>query len=297
MAVATPRWKDRVISKSASGWTGTLGWDVVQFVDELDAYNAIPAEINDSHPDEPALMLARFRPANVGLTMMTIVAEYAVPKDGYFEPNAAPLDQLERYIWKSGGSNLPVDRDIDHNPLITSAKVPATGITDFFKTRFLHITRYEPFYNAALAQEIENTVNAAAMTIAGFGAIDQGTLICRTYQPTQDYTSAALWVHVEYVFEYNANGFQARFIDADRFCLDAQGNTQQILDASGNPVSKDIILNGRGAPVQSGFWAGKIGNAPTAGATPAGAAVQSTASANYLTYNIKGSYDFTSLGL
>ena len=297
MATATERWKERLITQASGQWRGTMGWDVVGFVDELDAYSAIPYSINDPHPLEPALMLARFRPSSKGLTMITIVAEFEVPVDGYFEGNASPLDQLERYEWKSGGNNLPVDHDINNNPLVTSAGVPIKGATNFFTSRFLHVRRYEPFYNASLAAQYENTVNSAPMTIAGFGSITQGQLILRSYQPTHDYTSSSLWVHVEYVFEFFPTGFQSRNLDADKMCLDSSGKCQQILDASGNPVSKDVTLNGYGIPAQAGFWAGRVGNAPTAGPTPPGATVQGSGAATFLVYNIKGQNDFTQLGL
>ena len=86
-------------------------------------------------------------------------------------------------------------------------------------------------------------------------------------------------------------------MDADKICYDASGKQQQILDQSGNPVAKDVVLNGYGAPIKSGFWAGKIGNPPANGTTPPGATLQAGSGSVFLVYNVKGQNDFTSLGI
>lgn len=198
------------------------------------------------------------------------------------EPNK--LDSRPKYRWQIGLKSEPVDRDIEGNPILNSAgqafEQPAQRD---FPTINLVVSRYEPFFNIALCLEYTNTTNADRWRVPGTnGSVDPGQARCVGIQPAEEYPLGIDYVLMQYAFEFQADGFDLRLRDQGTRGATARG-TAAILDTNGDEVTSDVLLDGRGLPLNDTYTL-KGGQSFGILSPVRGAEVERTESAVFLRY-------------
>ena len=264
------------------------GWKAIRFFTVANATNGVQAclaagipQTNQSHPLTKLLTCTSVRADGVSPNYFEVTATYTqLPSTG---PTNDPLKSPPTLKWKVGTKSEKIDHDLYGQVLKNTALVPfkSPGTRDS-GTLFLTITRNEPFYDVKKALALQNTVNATVWSPMGLPAVGPGQALCRSIAPTKEYTSSKLqYIPIAYEFEFrqgnNFNPDQPAKPDSDGFydgfklVLISQGKSAwyqdpasnsgdvllgEIVDAQGNKLSEDVLLDGLGVPITPSLAAG-----------------------------------------
>ncbi len=242
-----PNGSDRIVRWVAGGLT------TVQ--DALDDGN-FPVAFNDAYPDESnsARKARNIRINAIGFKVYSVEATYSVPEDGDSHPQDPDPGETPPLVfnWQTVQTQTPVDRDVNGNAIITSARRGVQGVTVPRNYKELTITRWEASYNATTALEYENAVNGD-----NFEGGVPGEVQCAIIQPSTSYQINATRVPIDYSFGFKPveiwgeNPWQTRVPDADSFgyvSVDGSPRRVRFTDLGGN-VLTDIPLDGFGVPI------------------------------------------------
>jgi hypothetical protein len=315
-AIATERFSEQKCTRDITGnWTATRGWDVIGYVSEDDAINATGVLVGASHPLTSSLVCTKIGLTENKLTKGVVIANYAVSTIIANDPN--PLIRVPVVSWKWGKQSLPIDTDINGNPILNSATDAfRSNATRNFSVRFLRISRWEPYYNEALASQYVDTTNSGAVVLQGITR-QPGQVYLLSYAPIEEYQVGAPYVHVAYEFEIrtpNTSGltslqirypFQLRLLD--------QGLRAQYQDPNNNNTktlgnlwlggqntqqcNRDVLLNGQGQPMDSTIAVTQMLYTATSQTLPSTVMTDKVNGATFLIYMIYAEQDLTALGV
>lgn len=140
-------------------------------------------------------------PAFKGPRYAVVTGVYKVGPFGGREEEEDPFARPTQYRWRPVTQSEQVDIDADGNPILNSAGDPFSNpLQGFLNTYILEATRNEPAFNAPMAVQYQNTVNADAFTLAG-NTIQPGEALCTGIFPQSSYTLSQEYVEVTYQFE------------------------------------------------------------------------------------------------
>ena len=302
----TEQWSERKLSKQSGRFVASRTYFVSGVTDESHALVAggVPQQ-NDAHPLNAAMLCEgpSIRQA-LSPTTYLVSCTYSIPPDGdhHFDDDD-PLSQPMRLHWTDGSTSEAIDRDIDGNPIVDSARDGFDPpLMEQFSTLFVAVSRYQPYYDPQQAILFANAVNNAELTLSGIGTVAARQMRCQSILPSEPYdvgineTNPGI-VHVTYRFEFRED-WRRRVMD-----MGFRGNTAsgklEIHDFEGNPVSTPVRLDSRGTPFSANYQLGEQGASPVLLTIPPGAEAESATGgeAYFLIWRTKKELDFTLLGL
>ncbi len=274
--MVTESWQGRQAGQSpAQGDTGVRVFTYVGIGDEAAARtelkNAFDVHQNAQWDDaDPDLICQSVFARRKSPLMQELTASYAYAPTGFFQPTADPLTLPWRYTWEPVTLTIPIDRDADGNPILNSAyDPPSSPPTKKVTFWCLRVLSNEPFFDYALFNPFNNTVNSDTITLTQPNGNDTtfgpGTIFCDLIRPTRDYTANDLFVPVERVLhiydtsqlDNQTDPHQLHLLDQGSagFYDDDDGTVKpgNIVDGVGNPVPQDVPLDGYGRPVKAGL--------------------------------------------
>jgi hypothetical protein len=269
MGTSTEKFSDRkCVQKIDGNWTASRGFVVIDFTDENDAVNCTGVTVGQPHPLNSNLICTHIGMSDNKLSLTNVIASYEI--SSLLDNPLNPIARQPIIRWKWGKVAHEADTDLNGKAILNSAydAFRSNGRKNF-SVRYLTITRYEPYYNQPAAENYTDTTNSASITFEGntFGA---GQMYCLSIAPTSDYQEGATYIQIAYAFEIRTPSpiaaglttaqkrypFQRRILD--------QGMRAQYLDpltttnklgnlyfASGEPVNRDVLLNGNGQPIDT----------------------------------------------
>ncbi|MDP9175610.1 MAG: hypothetical protein M3O30_17340 [Planctomycetota bacterium] len=314
MGIATERFSDRRLRQSIEGnWTAQRGWDVIAYTSALDAVSSTGVALGDSHPLADSLSCVSIEPEDDKLTKCIVRAQYAITS-----LNANPVDPTARapFIgWKRSKISQPTDTDINGNPILNSAKDAfRTNGTRTFSVKFLRFTRWEPFFDSSVSDMYTDTVNNAAVVFEGI-SYDAGQVYLHAYLPVEDYQSGCNFVKNYYEFEIRTpktsgltvkqkrHPFQRRQLDQGLRAQYSSSGTNTFGNLwLGGPspaqATRDVLLNGKGQPIDSTIMVTQSLIAPVAQTPPSTVLTDTTsAGVTWLIFMDYAETDFSTLGI
>lgn len=314
--VATERFSEQKCTRNIDGnWTATRAWDVINFTSEDDAINATGVLVGAAHPATSSMRCTSIGITENKLTKAIVVANYAVSTINANDPN--PLVRVPMIGWKRNRMSLPVDTDINGNPILNSATdAYKNNGTRYFTSRTLTFKRWEPYYNQSLANTYDNATNSDTWTIQGVTA-NPGQAQLIGYGPIEEYQVGAPFVHVAYEIEIRTPSgagltakqirypFQRRILDQGlRGVYKDPSNSMTktlghfYLSGSGlAPCTRDVLLNGQGVPIDSTILVTQSGFTAQTQTLPSTVLSDSTTGATFLIYMDYSELPFAGLGI
>lgn len=329
MPVFTRRWsnesRDTVagerdalgITATSATVSGTVEWDAYDptftSAAAVRSHAEFPVAINMQHPDEAGLILCRqYAIKRVGLRLWRVIAQFESPppgEDGHgAEEDDDPVSQPPQFQWDDIDYTEPVDRDVNGNAIVNSAKQWFANPTSRnFKAFRLTIAVNEASYNPNIALAYVNHVNSDEFQ----GAAPQ-EVRCLSIIPTNVYTATTSYINIAYSFEFRSidiwgeKPHQPRIKDQGRMgWADVDGANQRvrICTKNGQVVSDDEPLNGHGAPYDQDMTYLDGGDEPVESPswvsipTPPGATIEDTGVAVFLRYDVYPETSFGGLNL
>ena len=318
--VATERFTNATGVREISGnWTGVRAWDVIGMTasDPIDqAINATGVLVGSPYPNTTSLVCKQIGVTENKLTMMTVVANYGISTIVANDPN--PLLRAPVISWKRSRQSLPVDTDINGNPILNSATDAfRSNSSRNFNIKFLTFKRWESSYNQSLADAFDNAVNSDSFTIQGI-TYSPGQAQLVSYVPIEEYQETARFVHVCYELEIRTpsgsgltalqqrHPFQRRLMDQGLRGIyqDPNNSNTKTLGnfflggSGGQQCNRDVLLNGQGVPIDSTIVVTQAGYTAQTQTLPSTVLVDSaTTGANFLIYFDYAELPFAALGI
>jgi hypothetical protein len=317
MAVATERWSDRKLKELINGnWIAARGWDVVGYTNAQDAVAATGVVAGNPHPLCPYIKCTDIGVVEDKLSLCRVAANYNISS---ILPNPVnPVSRQPFVRWKRNKCAVPVDTDINGNAILNSA-------LDAFKnygnrnltSRTLTIRRYEPYYDQGQADYFIDTVNSTNVTFEGL-TFTPGQVYCVDYAPVTEYQEGCDFVENQYVFEIRTpkftnlttlqkrHPFQRRVLDQGLRCKynDATYGMSwgNLYTAHGELITRDVLFDGTGKPLDTSVKVGPGGMAPVAQTLPTTVlkdpiSISGTVRAVFLVYMDYPETDMTTLGV
>lgn len=163
--LVTRRWSDRSLSMGKEQWNASESYDVTGVDSQYDALNApgIPQD-GESNEANGRLKVTSRECTNIGPALYRVTVTYSMEAPEELEQEDGNLT-----VWtEDGNETVPVDRDIDGNPIFNSASDPPEQLpTRDTATQVICLKRDEPFFNNQQALVMRNTVNDADFMVAG----------------------------------------------------------------------------------------------------------------------------------
>ena len=258
-------------------------FDVVGAADEDEAMDTVYAlfgvQVNapyDPSDQNNVLFCESVVPRYDGAAMQEVTAQYRVPATGYFQPTVPPLTLPWRYEFGESIETPEFDRDVSGNAVLNAAgDPPSNPATRTVTKKTCSIYVNEAFYNNVTASMYENTVNSDTITLTQENGdsttYTPGTMKCTSYKPSHDYTRFDTHIptvrtvemynpqdinltepHQLHLLNRGSQGwYHAGSGDIDQYAgTPIKGN---ILDARGNQVSADVLLDGTGKPMDTSY--------------------------------------------
>jgi hypothetical protein len=311
-AVATERLSDRKLLQSTDGkWTAQLGYDVIGYVDEDTAIGACPVQEGSPHPRSSGLTCTKIQLMEDKLTMAHVVANFEVDAD------STQLNSPPSITWKWAKVSQPVETDLNGNGILNSAGDAFTSkASRQFAVRYLTITRNEPYYDQAVADQYTDTTNSDSISFEGI-TYNPGQVYCMSYAPTGAYHSTDPYVTVAYAFEIRSPNysnltpyqirypFQLRLLDQGQRGIyndTVAGNTfGHFYLCDHTQVTHDILLFGDGTPNDDAILVTAGGLQPVSQTLPTTVlseqvTLPSGYVATYLIYQLYSEIPFAGLG-
>lgn len=216
--IISESWSNRGYRRTRDGWVAERSFTSSGTSDASEAIAALAEQygvtFNASHPLNSAIKVF-----DVGVTgsegpeFLTLTASYALPPAGDWSggPEEDPLDTQPEYVWGKTIRTVDCETQIQekvgvvdgprHNaPILNPAGDPFSpphSRTVYCRT--FTVRRWEPFFNVALAEQFENTVNADAMVLGPL-TIGVGQMLCASIEPTGWTTAESTRAQVQYEF-------------------------------------------------------------------------------------------------
>jgi hypothetical protein len=226
---------------------------------------------NSVHPRNISIKCNGITFTQTGPLYLEARVSYSLPKYGsHSDPEVNPLLRPLRILWGKVIKQRPMERDMGGKAVLNSAgDPPSSPWMQPVIVRTLRLTRFEPFYDPAIAGRYENHVNGNAGNL-GKIQVAKGQCYCAAIEPTGEYTADAEYVEVAYDFEIDitlADPFQCHMLDRGRngFWSDSgtirKGPiTCKTLDSDGKvvyePVDGDVLLDNTGKPLDTSLYVG-----------------------------------------
>lgn len=208
----------------------------------------------------------------------TLGVSYGLGKGSGREEEEDPLSVPLRYSVRNGVSGEATDADVNGKALLNTAGDPFSGtVQTNVSALFIDVTRNETAYNLPQAIAFTNKTNADQFSLAGY-PINPGEAYCVGIQPTGQYSLGDTFVEVVYSFELRerltlANGdrvtaFIHRLLDQGKrgwaSTPGGGGDSVRLVDiavgggvnAEPSPVSSDVLLDGKGSPLEKDSFVG-----------------------------------------
>lgn len=184
------------------------------------------------------------------------------------ETKENPVDEPARKTWGSTARRVPLERDLDGDPIVNSANEPFDPPPEDEEYDLtLTITRNEATFDPLTIRAYQNKVNDAE-----FFDFPAGEVKCNEIVASDQERDDEAFVQVTYKFQIREGGWQLELLDQGFRQLDGAA-VVNILDERGQFLTKPTLLDGNGHATEPGD------------------------PAFYLTYTVKGSVDFSPLGL
>lgn len=252
MGIATQRFSDTKQTQLIDGsWKATIGWDVIDYISDYDAVNSCPIKQGSQHPLNEYLTCTSIGVTENKLTKAIVIAEFEVTS--LIDAGVNPINRPEVINWKWGKQTLPVDTDASGNPIVNSAgDAFRSNYSRNFSVRYLRVTRWELYYDQALASSYIDTTNSDTVTIQHTLSVGPGQMYFVNYAPVEEYQINSPYVKAMYEFEIrtpsspNLTTLQARYPFQLR--LVDQGQRGKYLDPNSTPTTN--------APTMGNFWLG-----------------------------------------
>jgi hypothetical protein len=316
-AVATLRF-DSSMQSTFTATTAVRVYDIIGASHEFEARNArdMP-KVGHGHPKNVSLFVqaVAFKQEGPNFWMGTATYGSLDTGGGGGEVSDDPLAEPIALLWRIGNTTVPIDRDVEKNPIVNSAGDPFTTPPNIqFQTLFVEARRNERTFNPQIAVNFANAVNQDRFVIDGRTYASKGQAKVVSIAPDSEYQPRkAKFVSVVYIFELRADGFKLRLMDqGTRAWAYKSGEVDEapyhILDKNDSPVTTDVPLNGRGIPKAGTYRylategvdhiARKIELTPKARpAGPSGAEIESNDNATFLKYQVYKEMSFAGLRL
>jgi hypothetical protein len=299
MATATERWSDSIITQKIDGnYVGQRGWDVIAYSDDDDmlAATGLPA-IGDAHNLIASLFCTDLKIAENKLTKGVVKATYEVTS--LIANPVDPTARQPRLRWRPGKVSVSYDCDQAGNPLVNSAgDAPRSSFSRNFSVRYFSVSIYKASFDRAGADQFSDTINNGDITLCGedFAA---GTLYCQDITPCEEYQEDATYLKITGNFEVRTpqgSGltdaqirypFALRFLDQGmrgKATVGGSSGLQPLYTADGKPVSRDVLFNGAGQPMDSTIKATAAQLAVASGSLPTEVHADGDVQANFLVY-------------
>lgn len=291
--------------------SGTVVWVAADHLTPKEALADpnFPIVRNAYHPDYGDTSPLRCRDIRInatGFRVMTVSAEFGIPDSGSYEEDPS-LTKPRVFNWQAVQESVAVDRDINGNAILTSARRSLDGIQKTKNAKRLTITNWESSYAAGTALDWENSVNADAFE----GASPQEVRL-ESIQPSTSYDINATLLPIDYVFLFKPAAIWGDFphqtwlVDKDSYAyatVDGTVTKVRLCDKTGVQLT-DVLLDGTGRPKDTTgvTYLNKFGRpeaSPSwnAKGTPTGATAVDVGLASFLRYNTLPARDFADLGL
>ncbi len=206
-----------------------------------------------------------------GPEYFVIACEYS---EGAKEPTEDdPLDEQPLISWDPAEITIPVDHDLDNQPIVNSVgEFQDASRTISFKR--LTIVKNFPFYDKGLSDDYENAVNSAPISLSGVDTVPAQHMRCVTINPARrEYPPDVEFLPIAFVFEIMADlvlglyPFQHRFIDEGRAGWYGSGTNkaQGVFANKDGPMDARVKLDGTGLPLQKLYGTSVFVGSPVSG--------------------------------
>lgn len=273
-ATVTIDWRESRLSYQRP-WTATLVFHVDGVEHDDEALTAVDATTGlavanrgDEHPRSGRLLCnGPVIREKKGPKYWIIQCDYTVPPNGSMpgggvEPD--PLDELPRWRWDTLELAEPVDTDLDGRVIENTAGEPYEPQTrPIAAKRFIYIRNF-PYYDAAQAEQYENSENGEAVTLPDGTVVAAYHCLCKTICPADEQSAASTYVTVVMTFtvilgnQLGGRPFQHRLLSMGRIgWRDQDGKTTKgsfttLVNGAPQPIPVPILLDSSGLPLQSG---------------------------------------------
>jgi hypothetical protein len=305
MAVVTKQWSSESLTP------GEAAAEVYEVLGAVTARQAIDAagvpRSGTQHPQDRLLIskkpqAQRMTPSgsttNGGYWHVRVSYVAADSEEGKENENEDPLKRLPTYDWRIGLQGEPFDRDIKGNPIVNSAREPFSTPPNFdVMTLSLLVTRNERGYDIDKAFFFHNAVNSDEWVVPGTRqTVKPGQARCLGIRPAGEFNLAQTFVSIQYEFEFRGDGFDLRIMDqGPRAAAESATGAANIIDVLGEQVTSDVLLNGHGQPIKTGYTV--AGSAFSYIDPPKGAVIEATPDAVFLKYERNPRRPFAQMGL
>lgn len=159
-----------------------------------------------------------------------------------------PLDEPPKIDWSYEQRTEIIERDVFGQAILNSAKDPYQDPVEVDRVRpVLTIVRNEPSFDAALAYEYCNAINATPFFGCGPGCVKLSDT-SSSWTALASLPDGGYWT-TTYKFQFSLTGFDKIILDRGfRKIVSTTGKKENIL-IQGVPVTEPVLLNGLGEPL------------------------------------------------
>ncbi len=254
---------------SADGRTATLTWTVTGVTAEADVLSADPYDANQEplpaydrdHPRINGIKVSNVDVVRDGYDVWKVTAKYSRPSKGggtHGEDPDDPLRAPPELWWEEISHAVPVDRDLEGNPIENSAGDAFEGGAPVTRKSYVfNVVQNEIAFNIVKALLFADATNSDA-----FEGGKPGELLLLSMLPTQRYTRLSEYIPVHYRIEFRDKAIWGqRPFDFQRMDRGFQAWVNEndvvtryaIRDAGGEPISSPALLNAKGAVLKDGY--------------------------------------------
>ncbi len=274
----TKAWSGRGAQRSANGREYTEAYHVNNADTAASVYTATHSDgtpfprIGDPHPDDPLAVVNRISaPSWLGpqFAEVNVIYRTSGSRGGGASPED-PLDNETIYRPRFAVRAESTDVDVHGNPILNSAgDVFGSKPQGTYTLVGLDIIRNEPGFSIPFALGFVDKVNSDEFKIANY-IIKPGQAYCANIAPERGYKLSERFVPILYSFDFHElfpgdgdpvkrSFFHHRIIDqgkrawgypGTRDSNPADAGVFEILDGEGKPVTTDVLLDGKGAPLK-----------------------------------------------
>ena len=271
--IFTRRWSPDTYNRGLAAESAVAEWDAListgttVSTEAVQSSANIPVRINDPHPDFPGrkFRCERISIQRPGFKMFRLRADFSVPEDQEKHSGTLtsddPMQNPAVFTWTNVVQSLPIDRQIDGHPIVSSSFEPADpSPTREVESIVLQVKRNFDVFVPERAIHFSNSINEDTFLGAKAGEVK-----CTKILPTMDFTKDSDFVELVFEFEYRDDDtwgrkpHQLRMLDQG-----LRGHTKYGPDGdpmkvgryglikfkeTGELLSSPVLLNGRGVPL------------------------------------------------
>lgn len=248
---ASLRWSD---SSYQPGQSATLVYDVVDCASDLEAIAACGIGAGTTHPIDGYLVAQAPTVTRPGFGLRRVSFAYARSDLSLGGENANPLSWPPTVLWRPVLSQEQSPRDARGNPIKnTAGQLYSNPPSRTFLDLSLVVTRNEPAFDLDRSIAFGNKVNEDDFVLLGKWRVKAGQCYCEAIVPQQPQSVRTRFVTVDYLFQFREDGWRLRVLSAGRVGWYRRPTDGKVVPGpiwhAGEPVSDDVPLNVRGAPI------------------------------------------------